>query len=168
MREVTLHSSPDSMGGAKRFPNTRVPVSLFFLNLAEGVGIDQFCRGYPRVDPEDCRRVLAAAQRGIEGRDGPRVEHEEQGGHRLDEVAHVRPKLLFLRLAEGMGIDQFCHGYPRIHPDDCRRVLAAAQEYIEERDEPSVEQERRESRQPRYGEDLFQRSAQADDAVGWP
>ena len=160
MREVTLHSSPDSMGGAKRFPNTRVPVSLFFLNLAEGVGIDRFCLGYPRVDPEDCRRVLAAAQRYIEGRNGPCVEHDEEGGHCLDEVAHVRPKPLFLSLAEGAGIDRFCQGYPRIDPDDCRRVLAAAQEYIEERDEPPVEQERRgRSGQPRHGEDLFRRSA---------
>ena len=79
MREVTLHSSPDSMGGAKRFPNTRVPVSLFFLNLAEGVGIERFCRGYPRVDPEDCRRVLAAAQEYMEERDEPPVEHKRRG-----------------------------------------------------------------------------------------
>ncbi len=80
MREVTLHSSPDSMGGAKRFPNTRVPVSLFFLNLAEGVGIDRFC-GYPRVDPDDCRRGLAAAQEYIEGRDEPptETEHDVEG-----------------------------------------------------------------------------------------
>ena len=78
MREVTLHSSPDSMGGAKRFPNTRVPVSLFFLNLAEGVGIDRFCQGYPRVDPDDCRRVLAAARKYIEGRDEPPIEQEPE------------------------------------------------------------------------------------------
>lgn len=80
MREVTLHSSPDSMGGAKRFPNTRVPVSLFFLNLAEGVGIDRFCRAYPRVDPEDCRRVLAAAQEYMEKRDEPPVEPSSTSG----------------------------------------------------------------------------------------
>ena len=68
MANVVLHSSPDSMGGVKRFPNTRVPVSLLFLNLADGVGIDEFCRGYPRVNPDDCRTVLADAQAYIEGR----------------------------------------------------------------------------------------------------
>ena len=93
MREVTLHSSPDSMGGAKRFPNTRVPVSLFFLNLAEGVGIDRFCRGYPRVDPEDCRRVLAAAQAYIERRDEAPVEPDVGGAdNQRDEVARDHPE----------------------------------------------------------------------------
>ena len=96
MREVTLHSSPDSMGGAKRFPNTRVPVSLFFLNLAEGVGIDRFCRGYPRVDPDDCRRVLAAAQEYIERRDEPPVELEhgvEGVDNQREEAEHAHPEL---------------------------------------------------------------------------
>ena len=87
MREVTLHSSPDSMGGAKRFPNTRVPVSLFFLNLAEGVGIDRFCLGYPRVDPDDCREYwrlpknilrnvtsLPSSRNGVEGVDNLSME----------------------------------------------------------------------------------------------
>ena len=36
MREVTLHGNPGGGGGAKRFPNTHAPVSLFFLSLAEG------------------------------------------------------------------------------------------------------------------------------------
>lgn len=79
MVEVVLHSHPNSMGGVKRFPNTRVPVSLLFLNLADGVSINEFCRGHPRVRPEDCRAVLDAAAAHIEGRNEPAIEHEHDG-----------------------------------------------------------------------------------------
>ena len=68
MNKVALHSSSDSMGGVKRFPDTRVPVSRLFDYLAEGENLDRFCDGYPRVRREDCVAVLKDAQRLIERR----------------------------------------------------------------------------------------------------
>ena len=71
-----LHTHPDSMGGAKRFPDTRVPVSLLFLNLRDGVTIDEFCKHYGRVSPEACRAVLTDAEALIEHRQELAIEQE--------------------------------------------------------------------------------------------
>ena len=79
MNKVALHSSSDSMGGVKRFPDTRVPVSRLFDYLAEGENLDRFCYGYPRVRREDCVAVLKDAQRLIERRKEQEQNWEADG-----------------------------------------------------------------------------------------
>ena len=74
MTTGVLHSDPLSMGGVKRFPNTRAPVSYFSQNLAAGVGIDEFCRNLSVVDPDDCRAVLQDAEQFIEQRQEHAIE----------------------------------------------------------------------------------------------
>lgn len=44
-----LTSSPDTLSGAIRFVNTRVPVQALIDTLDDGDGIDTFLEGWPNV-----------------------------------------------------------------------------------------------------------------------
>lgn len=60
MSEVLLERDPLSMGGAARFPGTRVSVGIFLGYLARGVSVEEFCgpHYYPYIKPDDCHAVL--------------------------------------------------------------------------------------------------------------
>lgn len=83
--DLVLHSDPSCMGGVKRFPGTRVPVSYLFADMADGMSIEEFCRRHRRVKLEDCRAVVNSAMELVElreerpvgqGRDEPNVRQE--------------------------------------------------------------------------------------------
>ena len=71
---LVLHSDPRSMGGVKRFPGTRVPVSYLFADMAEGVSIEEFCRRHSRVKLEDCRAIVNCAMELVELREERAIE----------------------------------------------------------------------------------------------
>lgn len=73
---LVLHSDPRSMGGVKRFPGTRVPVSYLFADMAEGVSIEEFCRRHSRVKLEDCRAIVNCAMELVELREERVIEGE--------------------------------------------------------------------------------------------
>jgi uncharacterized protein (DUF433 family) len=52
MKQPTLSSSPDVMGGTHVFSGTRVPVQTLLDYLAAGETIDDFLEGFPMVDRE--------------------------------------------------------------------------------------------------------------------
>jgi uncharacterized protein (DUF433 family) len=54
-------SDPEILGGKPVFRGTRVPVSIVFDNLADGVGLDEILREYPTLDRTDVLAVLKAA-----------------------------------------------------------------------------------------------------------
>ena len=85
---LVLHSDPRSMGGVKRFPGTRVPVSYLFADMAEGVSIEEFCRRHSRVKLEDCRAIVNCAMELVELR-----EERAPSGER-DEALPVKPGIV--------------------------------------------------------------------------
>ena len=60
-----VERSPDTLSGAWRFKNTRVPVKALFENLESGATIDQFLEWFPGVKREDALAVLAFAEKSL-------------------------------------------------------------------------------------------------------
>ncbi|MCA0360540.1 MAG: DUF433 domain-containing protein [Armatimonadetes bacterium] len=56
--ESILRIDPDIMHGKLCFAGTRVPLSIFLDNLAEGMGIDEFLENYPSVTREQVQAVV--------------------------------------------------------------------------------------------------------------
>ena len=58
-----VERSADTLSGAWRFKNTRVPVKALFENLESGATVDQFLEWFPGVTKEEVIAVLAFAER---------------------------------------------------------------------------------------------------------
>ncbi len=56
--ESILRIDPDIMHGKLCFAGTRVPLSIFLDNLAEGMGIEEFLENYPSVSREQVQAVV--------------------------------------------------------------------------------------------------------------
>jgi uncharacterized protein (DUF433 family) len=52
---------PEIMGGTPCFRGTRVPVSVLFENLADGLSLDEILESWPSLRREDVLAVLALA-----------------------------------------------------------------------------------------------------------
>lgn len=57
--ESILRIDPDILHGKLCFAGTRVPLSIFLDNLAEGMGIEEFLENYPSVSREQVQAVVA-------------------------------------------------------------------------------------------------------------
>ena len=55
-------SDPDIMGGRPVFRGTRVPVSVLFENLADGLALDEILANWPSLARDDVLTVLQEAQ----------------------------------------------------------------------------------------------------------
>ncbi len=53
-------SDPDIMGGTPCFRGTRVPVSVLFRNLADGMTVDEIVAQWPTLNKADVVAVLEA------------------------------------------------------------------------------------------------------------
>ncbi len=58
-----VERTSDTLSGAWRFKNTRVPVKAFFENLESGATVDQFLEWFPGVKREQVRAVLEFAEK---------------------------------------------------------------------------------------------------------
>jgi len=62
MIEATLDklivTDPERMGGAPCFRGTRVPVSVVFDNLADGMTVDEILANWPTLDRADLIAVV--------------------------------------------------------------------------------------------------------------
>ena len=56
--EGVLKIDPEIMHGDLCFAGTRVPLTVFLDNLAEGVGIDGFLKNYPSISRSQAEAVL--------------------------------------------------------------------------------------------------------------
>ncbi len=56
--ETVLKIDPEIMHGALCFAGTRVPLTVFLDNLAEGVGMDEFLKNYPSITRDQAHAVL--------------------------------------------------------------------------------------------------------------
>lgn len=56
--EQVLKIDPEIMHGKLCFAGTRVPVTIFLDNLAEGMGVDEFIAHYPTVTRDQAQAVL--------------------------------------------------------------------------------------------------------------
>lgn len=56
--EDLIVSNLDTLGGARVFRGTRVPVEALFDNLAAGLSVDEILAEFPTLDREDVVRVL--------------------------------------------------------------------------------------------------------------
>lgn len=56
--EKVLVSTPDTLSGAIRFVNTRVPVQVFLDTLLDGSALDDFLSGFPNVTREQAEAVI--------------------------------------------------------------------------------------------------------------
>ncbi|MCA1558793.1 MAG: DUF433 domain-containing protein [Acidobacteria bacterium] len=54
-------STPDTLHGAPRFRDTRIPVSLVLDNLAAGATAEELHNDYPTLPPDAVRAALAYA-----------------------------------------------------------------------------------------------------------
>ncbi len=54
-------STPDTLHGAPRFRNTRIPVSVVLDNLAAGVSAEELHAEYPTLPPDAVPAALAYA-----------------------------------------------------------------------------------------------------------
>jgi uncharacterized protein (DUF433 family) len=52
---------PEIMGGTPCFRGTRVPVSVLFDNLADGLSVDEILEAWPSLKRQDVLAVLALA-----------------------------------------------------------------------------------------------------------
>lgn len=57
--------SPDKISCAWVFENTRVPVKALFVNLEDGVTIDQFLEWFPGVNRERVKAVLEFTEQSL-------------------------------------------------------------------------------------------------------
>jgi uncharacterized protein (DUF433 family) len=62
MNESVITNSPQVMGGAPVFANTRVPVQTLFDYLEAGDTIDEFLEGFPTVSREQVIAFLEEAK----------------------------------------------------------------------------------------------------------
>ena len=62
MNEPVITISPQVMGGAPVFANTRVPVQTLFDYLEAGDTIDEFLEGFPTVSREQVIAFLEEAK----------------------------------------------------------------------------------------------------------
>ena len=53
---------PAIMGGTPCFRGTRVPVSVLFENLADGLSLDEILESWPSLSRDDVLAVLALAK----------------------------------------------------------------------------------------------------------
>ena len=60
-----VERTPDTLSGAWRFRNTRVPVRALFENLESGATIDQFIQWFPGVTRDQALAVLAFAEKSL-------------------------------------------------------------------------------------------------------
>jgi uncharacterized protein (DUF433 family) len=60
-----VERSEDTLSGALRFKNTRVPVKALFENLESGATVDQFLDWFPGVNREQVLAVLAFAEESL-------------------------------------------------------------------------------------------------------
>lgn len=60
-----VERSADTLSGAWRFKNTRVPVKALFENLESGATVDQFLDWFPGVNREQVLAVLAFAEESL-------------------------------------------------------------------------------------------------------
>ncbi len=60
-----VERSADTLSGAWRFKNTRVPVKGLFENLESGATVDQFLEWFPGVSREQVLAVLAFAEESL-------------------------------------------------------------------------------------------------------
>lgn len=58
-----LVSTPETLGGSVRFAGTRVPLRALLDTLAEGGGLVEFLEGWPDVDSNQARAVIAHLDR---------------------------------------------------------------------------------------------------------
>lgn len=58
-----VERSPDTLSGAWRFKNSRVPVKALFENLESGATVDQFLEWFPGVSKEQVLAVLEFAEK---------------------------------------------------------------------------------------------------------
>jgi uncharacterized protein (DUF433 family) len=61
-----LSSDPEIVSGAVVFKGTRVPVSAFFENVADGMSVDEFLDNFPTVERNQVEALLALASEEIE------------------------------------------------------------------------------------------------------
>jgi len=60
-----VERSADTLSGAWRFKNTRVPVKTLFENLESGATVDQFLEWFPGVKREQALAVLECAEKSL-------------------------------------------------------------------------------------------------------
>ena len=60
-----MERSAETLSGAWRFKNTRVPVKALFENLESGATVDQFLKWFPGVNCEQVLAVLAFAEESL-------------------------------------------------------------------------------------------------------
>ena len=60
-----MERSADTLSGAWRFKNTRVPVKALFENLESGATVDQFLDWFPGVNSEQVLAVLSFAEESL-------------------------------------------------------------------------------------------------------
>ena len=60
-----VERSADTLRGAWRFRNTRVPVKALFENLESGATVDQFLEWFPGVNREQALAVLEFAEKSL-------------------------------------------------------------------------------------------------------
>lgn len=58
-------SDPDTLGGALCFGGTRVPVSVLFSSLADGMPLGEIVDAYPSLTLDHTRKVLEAAHHAL-------------------------------------------------------------------------------------------------------
>lgn len=62
MKNKILSSDPDIFGGTPIFKGTRIPVSVLFQNLADGMSLDQILDTYPTLSREAACAALRDAE----------------------------------------------------------------------------------------------------------
>jgi uncharacterized protein (DUF433 family) len=60
-----VERSTETLSGAWRFKNTRVPVKALFENLESGATVDQFLDWFPGVNREQVLAILAFAEESL-------------------------------------------------------------------------------------------------------
>jgi uncharacterized protein (DUF433 family) len=60
-----VERSAETLSGAWRFKNTRVPVKALFENLESGATVDQFLEWFPGVTKDQVRAVLECAEKSL-------------------------------------------------------------------------------------------------------
>ena len=60
-----VERSADTLSGAWRFKNTRVPVIALFENLESGATVDQFLEWFPGVTQQQVETVLEFASQSL-------------------------------------------------------------------------------------------------------
>lgn len=58
-QDVIATSDPEILGGTVCFAGTRVPVSVFFENLADGLSLNQIVDTYPTISRDMALRALS-------------------------------------------------------------------------------------------------------------